>query len=427
MIQLANIKAVGSNAMTVIVCAGLLFLEAPKEAGAADEIFSVTGIEVDATAASAQLAQERAIAEGQVRGLRLLLETMTRQIDHEKLPVVTQAMVDGLLLSFEVANERRSAERYLADLTANFAPQGVRKLLTQRDIPFAESKGGPVLMLPVIKEQSLARLWDEPNPWRDAWFQREQAFGLVDITLPLGELSDVATLDVSQAVGGDEARILGLTRRYEANAAFVAVAEPVRDAATGAWAVDLDVRRYGALSGPWIAERIVFPSASSVELALAAAADIVADRLETSWKEENILDFTKPATLAAEVRAEKLEAWIQIKNKLEELPRIREINIKSLARQTVRLDIAYLGDLPQLASTLSAKGLRLIEEDGAMVLDQIAGASSLDPIATLDPTDNSGGAAAPSNRPTIETPSPEPEVQRQPVLAPPSPDDMLVE
>lgn len=413
----ASPPAVAVIALVISLVISLAWSLAPRPVGAADEIYSVSGIEVDATAASAQRAQTEAITAGQSRALRELLTAMTREQDHPRLPKVTDDLVGRVLKSFEVEDERRSSQRYRARLTVHFMPDRVRDLLIARDVPFAEAKGGPILVLPVMRDGPVARLWDEPNPWRDAWLNRERRFGLLEFVLPLGELADVAILDVDQALAGDEDRILALSRRYGTTLVLVAVAEPVVDAISGHWAVDVDVRRHGMMSGPWVVERLVVPSAADAESALAAAARMVIERMESAWRTDNLLFFGQEAEVTVEFRAETLDQWLAVKKILEDVSRVRAIAIDAISKRAVRVTLTYLGELPQLASALSNRNLQMAEDGGQLVLEFADPALRADPMVptTGDPTRLETGE---------EAPPPEPAA---PALPPPAPGEMLVE
>ena len=88
----------------------------------ANDLFTVSSLAVDSTEDDANAARRRALAEGQERALKLLLEKITLDSDHSRLPVIRQPEVGNFVQGFEIANERRSERRYIADLTVRFKP-----------------------------------------------------------------------------------------------------------------------------------------------------------------------------------------------------------------------------------------------------------------------------------------------------------------
>src|SRR5438067_2325684 len=70
-------------------------------------------VKVDATADSAAAARELARIDGQRRALGLVVERLSGTSDNAKLAKLDEKAITDLVESFEVANERMSAVRYL--------------------------------------------------------------------------------------------------------------------------------------------------------------------------------------------------------------------------------------------------------------------------------------------------------------------------
>jgi hypothetical protein len=95
--------------------------------------YTVT-VPVDATAGSATAARETARADGERRAYQILLQRLVSPADVARLPPANDAMLNDIVLGFEVANEHSSPVRYLADYTFHFRPDAVRRLLGQAHI-----------------------------------------------------------------------------------------------------------------------------------------------------------------------------------------------------------------------------------------------------------------------------------------------------
>ena len=139
----------------------------------ASDLFTIHSISVDFKADDANAARKLALVDGQERALKALLKKLTLDTDHGRLPVIEGSRLGDFVQGFEIANEQRSERRYLADLTVRFKPYAVRALLRTADIPFAESVSSPILVLPIFQRGGTTNLWDDPNPWRDAWHRFE--------------------------------------------------------------------------------------------------------------------------------------------------------------------------------------------------------------------------------------------------------------
>src|ERR1700739_2020859 len=154
--------------------------------------FSAT-VRVDATADSVAAARELARVDGQRRALALVIDRLSVSTDSAKLPKLDDHTITDMVESFEVANERMSAVRYLADYTFHFRPSKVRRLVHTADSAAAEANskpavdeggGKPSIVLPVYKDSGSVVLWDDPNPWREAWGQRSAGSEPIRLTVP---------------------------------------------------------------------------------------------------------------------------------------------------------------------------------------------------------------------------------------------------
>src|SRR3974390_951429 len=110
------------------------------------DIFTVS-VPVDATAANANTARDTARLDGEHRAHAALLDRLTLASDQARLPAATDAMLNDLIEGFEVANERRSTVRYLADYTFHFRRDAVERVLREQGIPFAETPSKPLVVL----------------------------------------------------------------------------------------------------------------------------------------------------------------------------------------------------------------------------------------------------------------------------------------
>src|SRR3954470_5019187 len=108
----------------------LLLVQAAGEPARAQETdpFSAT-VTVDARADTAAKAREAARADGQRRALAAIAERLSGDGAPVKSPKLDDKAITDLVSSFEVANERMSAVRYLANYTFHFRPAETRRVL----------------------------------------------------------------------------------------------------------------------------------------------------------------------------------------------------------------------------------------------------------------------------------------------------------
>src|SRR6516164_2529397 len=230
------------------------------------EGFSAT-VRVDATADSAAAARELARIDGQRRALMIVIDRLSGSPDGAKLSKLDDKTITDMVESFEVANERMSAVHYLADYTFHFRPTKVRRLVHVADSAppeanskpgtpegggnraVAEGEGKPLNVLPVYKDAGSTVLWEDPNAWRQAWAQRAAESGSARLIVPLGDASDLATIDAGRAEAGKPDALATIAQRNGGDEAIVALATAQH---TGDDLVGLDVSvkryRFGHLS-----------------------------------------------------------------------------------------------------------------------------------------------------------------------------------
>ena len=361
----------GSILTFLVSCAfaGGLFAAAPA-AGApawARDVFTVAHVGVDVTAEAAASAREAALLEGQRKAFRRLLRRLTRRRDHAFLPTRDDAEILEFVRGIEVEEEKASTVRYLAQLTIRFKPDAIRDLLRSAGISFAETISKPVLVLPVYEAGGTLSLWDDPNPWRDAWIELGTGDGLVPLVAPLGDLADVAEISAEQAARAVRDRLEAIAHRYGAADTLVAVASLTSPGMRPT--IDVAVARLG----PAILERTVvlsFAAAAdeTVDDLLHRAARQVAAQVEESWKRDNLLRFDREETLSVAVPLTVLRDWLEVRRRLGGIAFIRAADLMALSRSEATVKLRYIGDIGQLRLALAQSDLDLSQGPVSWVL-----------------------------------------------------------
>jgi Uncharacterized protein conserved in bacteria (DUF2066) len=336
--------------------------------------FSAT-VRVDATADSAAAARDLARIDGQRKALAVVIDGLSGSPDSAKLPKLDDKAITDMVESFEVANERMSAVRYIADYTFHFRPSKVRRLVHVVDnasvetvnkppseaaskpaVP--ESVPKPIVVLPVYQDGGRIVLWDDPNPWREAWGQRSpETSGNIRLTIPLGDAGDLAAIDADRATEGKPEALTAIAQRNGGSETIVALATARRegDHISG---LELSIKRYqsGRLADTQSTTLDAHSDESEGDLlkrvADAAASEIVAKRNAN-------LHTDQQATLSAAVPISSLGDWIQVRDRLASVPTVRKVDLLSLTRQEARIQLRYVGSSDQLRSSLAEVDLDL--------------------------------------------------------------------
>ncbi len=348
-------RAAGAGWMLLV----LLSVLAPALADNPDDPYSAT-VKVDASADNAADARTLARHDGQQRALMEVIEHLAGSPpDQSKLPKLDDKAITAMVDSFEVANEKMSAVRYLADYTFHFRPAKVRQLLHSADITVSASPGKPLVVVPVFQDGEKSVLWDDPNPWREAWAQLPAVAGPIRLSVPEGGLGDLNTIDAEQARSGDPQALAAIAQHNEGENALVAAATAQRqgDKLSG---LDVSLKRYrqGQLTNSQTMSIAPNPDESEADFmnrAVAAVAAAIEHGIPPS--------SDKPASLAAVVPITSLGDWVALQQRLAAVPAIRKIDLLSLSRQQAKIEIRYIGSPDQLKSSLAEADLGLAGGD----------------------------------------------------------------
>lgn len=377
--------------------AAMIALAAPADALTRAEIFTVS-VPVDATAASANAARDAARLEGERKAFAALVDRLTLGKDRGRLGAPSDTTLNQVIIGFEVANERRSTVRYLADYTFHFRPDVVEQLLRSNGVPFAETASKPVVVLPVLETGGRPLLWDDPNPWREAWSSAKPPQGLVPMQVPLGEVEDVSAIDGAKADAGDDARLQAISANYD-HADVLVTRATIR---SGGSAVDVSTTRFipGSPGGEqsWVASYTANQGESEKDLLARAIAGTVA-QVNDAWKQANMLDYSQSATLTVTVPADDLSSWLAVRQRIAATTAVQSSQLLSLDRHGARVELHYVGSPDQLRVGLAQNNLNLSGSDPDWVLQRGGNALRDTPASPSAPAPPPSAAPQPSPNP----------------------------
>ncbi len=262
--------------------------------------------------------------------------------------------------------------RYLADYTFHFRGSRIRQLLRNSGIAFSENPGKPVVVVPVYQDGDKLVLWDDPNPWREAWGQVPAASGPAKLSLPLGGVGDLTVIDAEQARSGDAVALTDIAQRNGGDEALVALATERRQSGRFA-GLDVISKRY-RLGQPTSSrtDNIEAHPGESDDDFYKRAVGIVIAGIEHGGAPAG----DKEASLAATVPIASLGDWVALRRRLAAVPGIHKIDLLSLSRLQAKVEIKYVGNPDQLKSSLAQADINL---DGADPDWRLAPASGAGP------------------------------------------------
>jgi hypothetical protein len=349
----------------------LLLLAAPDRfAMADDDPFSAT-VTIDSTSDTVAKARDLARIDGQRRALTAVVERLTGGPGKAKMPKLSDNQITDLVASFEVANEKMSAVRYVADYTFHFRAGDVRNMLQNAGIAITESNpaAGPgtapgdtgvksIVALPVLQTGEGIALWEDPNPWRQAWTQRTAGSGGARLMVPAGDAGDIAAINADRARAGDGGAIAAIARKYGADEVLVMLAVQRADGDPGGLDVTVKRFRLGQLVDTHADAIDANPGEASAAL-FRRAVDTIAKDIDSGWKNVKEPGSGTQSGLVATLPINGLDDWLKLRDRIAALTSIRKIDVKSLSRQEAVIEIQYAGTLDQLKASLAGISLDL--------------------------------------------------------------------
>ena len=368
---------------TVLAIAALLLVTAPAPgpAAAQETIFWVRDVPAKGKGKTDRAARRVAALNAAPAALDRLLRRLTSARDHEFLPPVPRERARAMVRGIEVVRAKRrkiaGSRSFDGALSFLFRPRAVGAFLRSEEIAWSSRRSDPVLVLPVWRGESGDILWDDPNPWRDAWTATESEPGLVPVVLPEGSLKDLQAIDAGQARERDAKRLATIARVYGAKQVLVAVA------AAGTPSGDTLVEPGGEASseegGPegWLTVSAALfnlrsgsfadlePIAAGGETAMTAVAAGLTAWLQERWKDRVIVPDGPVATTPVVLRFNDIAAWVRVREHLVAAPSVTGHRVIAFSKGEAQLALIHRGNADDLAGRLPAFGLLLHQERGA--------------------------------------------------------------
>jgi hypothetical protein len=316
-------------------------LTAAVPAWAADSIFTVKAVPVDASAAASVEAQTIAINNGRSKAWSILYRRLTRQDDWARQPQLDGPGLQRLIRSFDVSDERRSTTRYVAKVTYTFSQPAVERLLRANDISYVVAQTRRILVIPLSPRYTPGDTWQ--LVWRDPRF----ANGFVSAVLP--EPSDTAALSNMTFDTAKWSDVSAIALRLHTSDAVIADLAP--DGAT--------VRLKRLAAGQPIVPSVDVPGKSA-----AAAANAAYGAIADFWKNKSAIDFSQKSRLTAEARFDSLGDWASLQSKLGSVQTVVGIDMVAFTMNEARINIAYVGSFDQLKTMLGDAGVSMVSRGG---------------------------------------------------------------
>jgi hypothetical protein len=326
------------------------FAPGAASAQARDNVYAVSGVQVDETAANGPAAQQAGFASAQRIGLQRLVrrlvpasEIAARNI--AATDTMDPAALDRLVRSVDVEEERRSSTRYIGRLTVNFDPAGVRSYLQQQNFTVVDTRTAPELVAP----QTVSGTPDETAAmWREVWEHGGFGHELVPLTIAPAALQGAPSWSAAAPFAGQAAAASTLyaTLRVQGATATAAL---------------MEVSAAGNRDRGEVTARLQGSDAVAMRAALASLAEQASLRVQDDWKSRAATTGTQGGHISASAIYTTQAQWERIKQALEGAAQtlISEIRIEAVGREGALVSFSFVGDQAQVVAELNRRGVQL--------------------------------------------------------------------
>jgi len=377
---------------------------------------TVTDVIIDKTEKNAVVARDQAIIEAQRMAFETVAEKSMSPDDFKAYKVPDNKTIAALVDSFEIKNEQIAGSRYVGNFTVRFLPEisnyikipeGLGKVIaaappvavvaatatpaavTPPSATSAPAVEAPrnVLILPYYEDASGRKiLWEDPNPWRDAWQEAGSSTPDKNLTVsvPMGDLTDVASGNTDAVWKNDFTTVEKSRVNYNATEVALVVAHASKG-------IDIYIYKDGKLEHeksvggkygdhssykkavakviaalkapqPFVAPAAPAPVAATAPTDAAVAkisASLISEKPEADTETEQEPAAGK-VTIEATMNFSNYAQWMEAQKRLATLSPPVEIDISSLTKDQAQFTLDYEGGgLAAFKTALAGKGLTL--------------------------------------------------------------------
>ncbi|WP_298918688.1 hypothetical protein [uncultured Algimonas sp.] len=288
--------------------------------------FTVAKVPVDATADTAIQAQTNAVQSGYIKAARELLNRLTLESEREArgLPPLTLATVGPLIRGQTIDNERRSATRYLGDVSIAFNPAAVQRLLRDQGLTMVRSQARERLFVPVGFDP-------------DSDTARDLVSGRY-----AHALTPVKSIDADElrrlTDEPSEIQLQSLADRYGVERLLI-----VRPSSGG-----IDVTE------------LVMETGERRSLSARSPAALVA-RLEADWKANSAVPSGSAQSAPVSVLYDSISEWQRLQRAINNSVQISDARLDAVSKDGALMTLRF-GSVERLADEMAQKGLRVYED-----------------------------------------------------------------
>ena len=324
-----------------------------------EEKYSVNDVFVEIELVQNEDNRKEAIFKAYEIALSRYLEWITLLSRDELEKEVSNINAESLTAGYSIENEKFSKTTYSALITVKFDKTKIENFLKEKEIKYYLGLGSKTLLIPLIKFEDRIILWDDPNPWFEAWIKRPLDSNLTEFILPVGDIEDLIILSAEDVDNLAFSKIKNLSYKYDASNLLILTLE-VKKTNTK---FNLKLDATNGLTGDSIVlNAFNYNNDLSFDENLFRLANNFARHYDDLWVKKNINKIDLQVKIKLNIKFANFSDWNNLKKLLINADSFSKLEIVRLTKETATVKINLLSKI-DLISSLEEMQYKVVQNE----------------------------------------------------------------
>ena len=289
---------------------------------------SVKGIFVDFEIKRNQDNRKSALQRSYLIGFKRYLDWITTEPENILEDIIQSIDVSSLVTSYSIENEKFNKERYSALITVNYDIEKIDMLLRKKKLKYFAGNGPKILVLPLMSFNDQLILWDDPNPWFEAWIERPIDGNLTEFIIPEGDVNDLITISAEDTRELNFSKIRNIALKYNVKKVMVPFLTIVKKDKK----YYLSLRCFDGLSKEILNIEITKETnESNFAIALFETLNSFTSFYDDYWVADNIKKIESQVLVEVNIMYDSFRDWTYIKKTINNSKNVKSFKVLSLS------------------------------------------------------------------------------------------------
>ena len=285
--------------------------------------------------------REKALNTAYKQALLRYLNWVTLEQKEEIVKLIDSIVIKDFVSGYSIDSEKFKKNKYNALISVNFEKKKIIDFLESKFIKYSLQEGPKTLILPLMHFNNRLILWDDPNPWFEAWLSRPLDPNLNKFLLPTGEVGDLITLSAIDAKNLQYYKLKNISVKYGVKKILVLIVNVNKEKND----YTLDLKVFNGLEQKEVSlEGFNFLPGNDLNKDLLKLANQFSFYYDDLWVKKNIDKNNLKSRWVVEIRYTKFNQWIKFKNRLLNSDKVKNLVVSRLSNKKAILEINIVSD-----------------------------------------------------------------------------------